>query len=93
MIRSFADAETRRFFETGRSRRLPFEIWKRASRRLTQLKIAKTLDDLRTPSSNHLESLRGNRGGQHSVRINAQWRLYFRFAEGDAWDVEIVDYH
>ena len=93
MIRSYADAETERFFATGKSRRLPQDILKRAAMRLTQLNAALRLDDLRLPPSNRLEALRGDRAGQHSIRINDQWRVYFRFEGGDAFDVEIADYH
>lgn len=93
MIRSFADTETERFFTTGRSRRLPPDILKRAAMRLMQLNAATRLDDLLTPPSNRLEALRGDRAGRHSIRINERWRLCFRFESGDAFDVEIVDYH
>lgn len=93
MIRSFADAETEHFYTTGRSRRLPSEIRARAALRLTQLNAATCVEDLRVPPSNHLETLKGKRKGQLSVRINDQWRICFRFDKGDAFDVEIVDYH
>jgi len=93
MIRSFGDAETERFFSTGRSRRLPPEIRTRAAMRLTQLNAANRLDDVRLPSSNRLEALKYDRIGQWSIRVNDQWRLCFRFENGDAFDVEIVDYH
>lgn len=93
MIRSFASAEAERFFATGRSRRLPPEIHDRAARRLTQLNAATSLNDLRTPPSNRLEALKHHRKGQWSIRINDQWRICFRFADGDAFDVEIVDCH
>ena len=93
MIRSFASAETRRFFATGKSKRLPPEIHVRAAMRLTQLDAATRLDDLRTPPSNRLEALRHDRKGQWSIRINDQWRICFRFEDGDAYEVEIVDYH
>lgn len=93
MIRSFADAETERFFTTGKSRRLPPDILKRAAMRLQQLDAATRIDDMRIPPSNCLEALRGGRAGQYSVRVNDQWRLCFRFEDGDAFDVEIVDYH
>lgn len=93
MIRSFADAETERFFRTGRSRRLPQDILRRAAMRLWQLDAATALADLREPPSNQLEALKGDRKGQHSIRINNQWRLCFRFAESDAYEVEIADYH
>ena len=93
MIRSFASTGTERFFATGRSRRLPTEILKRAAMRLTQLNAATTVEDLRVPPSNRLEALKGDRKGHWSIRINDQWRICFRFAEGDAFDVEIFDYH
>lgn len=93
MIRSFASAETARLFATGKSRRLPPDILRRALKRLTQLDAATRIEDLREPLSNHLEALAGNRAGQWSIRINDQWRLCFRFGGGDASDVEIVDYH
>ena len=93
MIRSFADAETERFFATGTSRRLPADILKRAAMRLTQLGAVTSIDDLRVPPSNRIEALKGDRKGQWSVRINDQWRVCFRFADGDAFDVEIADYH
>ena len=93
MIRSFASAETERFFATGKSRRLPPEIRKRAAMRLTQLNAATRLDDLRVPPSNRLEALKHDRSGQWSIRVNDQWRICFRFENGDAFDVEIVDYH
>ncbi len=93
MIRSFANAETERFFATGKSRRLPTEILKRATMRLTQLNAATAVEDVRFPPSNRLEILKGDRKGQWSIRIDSQWRLCFRFMDGDAFDVEIVDYH
>jgi len=93
VIRSFASSETERFFTTGKSRRLPPEIRRRAAMRLIQLNAATTLDDLRFPPSNRLEALKRDRRGQWSIRINDQWRVCFRFEGGDAFDVEIVDYH
>ena len=93
VIRTFGDSETERFYTTGRSRRLPTEIRTRAAMRLIQLNAATRIEDLRLPPSNRLEPLRGDRAGQWSVRINNQWRLCFRFEGGDAFDVEIVDYH
>ncbi len=93
MIQSFADAETEGFFVTGKSRRLPPEILKRAAMRLNQLHAATELNDLRMPPSNHLEALSGNRAGQWSIRINQQWRICFMFENADAFNVEIVDYH
>lgn len=93
MINNFADAETERLFATGKSRRLPPEILRRALLRLNQINHATSVDDLRFPSSNRLEMLKGERAGQWSIRINDQWRICFRFDAGDALDVEIVDYH
>lgn len=93
MIQSFASAETERLFTQGKSRRMPPDILKRAGMRLTQLHAATALEDLRMPPSNRLEALSGDRAGHWSIRINDQWRLCFRFADGHAYDVEIVDYH
>jgi proteic killer suppression protein len=93
MIRAFADAETERFFVTGKTRRLPRAILRRATMRLVQLNAAVRIEDLRLPPSNRLKALKGGRAGQHSIRINDQWRVCFRFTEGDAFEVEIADYH
>lgn len=93
MIRSFADKETETLFSTGKSRRLPPELLRRALLRLNQLDCATALDDLRLPPSNRLEALKGDRAGQWSIRINDQWRLCFCFEDGDASHVEIADYH
>ena len=93
VIRSFSDSETERFFVTGQSRRLPRDILRRAAMRLRQLDAATRIEDLRLPPSNRLEELKGNRAGQHSIRINDQWRVCFRFGNGDAFEVEIIDYH
>ncbi len=93
MIQSFADTETEHFYQTGKSRKLPTMIHKRAAMRLTQLNAATRLEDLRLPPSNRLEALKHDRRGQWSIRINDQWQLCFRFENGDAFDVELVDYH
>ena len=93
MIQTFADNETEQLFATGKSRRLPPDILRRAIMRLTQLDAATSVDDLRLPMSNRLESLSGNLDGQWSIRINDQWRLCFRWFNGDAFDVTIIDYH
>ena len=93
MIRNFAEKDAERLFTTGAARRLPPDIWRRAMMRLYQLDAASSVDYLRQPPSNRLEALSGNRIGQWSIRINRQWRLCFRFDAGDAFDVEIVDYH
>ena len=92
MIRSFADRDTQALFNGRRVRR--FEaIREQAERRLQVLVSARTLEDLRALRSNRLEALSGDRRGQFSIRIDLQWRVCFRWQEGDAWDVEIVDYH
>lgn len=93
MVRSFADKETEALFRTGKSRRLPPDLLRRAILRLNQLEHATTVDELRFPPSNRLEALRGDRAGHWSVRINDRWRACFRFVDGDAFDVAIVDYH
>lgn len=93
MIESFASDETEHLFATGKSRRLPPDILRRAVMRLAQLDAAVTVDDLRQPPSNRLEALGGDRAGQWSIRINNQWRVCFRFDRGHAQEVEIVDYH
>jgi len=81
------------FFITGRSRRLPRDILRRAAMRMRQLDAATRIEDLGLPPSNRLEALKGDRAGQHSIRINDQWRVCFRFADGAAFDVEVTDYH
>lgn len=93
VIRTFGDGETERFYTEGQSRRMPTEIRRRVAMRLIQLNSATQIGDLRLPPSNRLERLHGDRAGQWSIRINDQWRVCFRFENGDAFDVEIVDYH
>ena len=92
MIQTFANPETDHFFATGKSRRLPKEILKRAAMRLNQVQAATRVDDLRLPPSNQLEKLSGGREGQWSIRINGQRRVCCKFVSGHAFDVEIVDY-
>lgn len=93
MIRSFLDREARRLFNRQRSRKLPSDIQRVAFRKLLQIDAATRLDTLRIPPGNRFEPLRGGRAGQYSVRINDQWRICFIWRDGDAYDVEIVDYH
>ena len=93
MIKNFANLEVERLYQTGKSRRLPPDILRRALMRLAQLHAAVDAEDLRLPPSNHLESLRGDRAGQWSIRINQQWRMCFRFEDSNAYDVDIVGYH
>ncbi|HEY7943479.1 MAG TPA: type II toxin-antitoxin system RelE/ParE family toxin [Casimicrobiaceae bacterium] len=93
MIRTFADKETERIWNGDMSRRLPNQIQALARRKLRILNAAQRLDDLRIPPANRLEPLRGRRTGQHSIRINDQWRICFIWSEGQCDAVEIVDYH
>jgi len=93
VIAGFKDKEAERIWHGEFSRRLPQEIQQIARRKLRMLNAARTLMDLRVPPANRLEALKGGRAGQFSIRINDQWRICFRFAAGQATDVEIVDYH
>jgi proteic killer suppression protein len=93
MIKSFQSRETEKLFMRQRSPRFSVAIHRIALRKLLLLDAAERLEDLRTPPGNRLEKLTGNRQGQHSIRINDQWRICFRWAEGDAYEVEIADYH
>ena len=93
MIKSFADPDTGRLFRRERVRRYPAELLRTMLRKLVAVDAAERLDDLRVPPGNRLEKLRGDRSGQHSIRINEQWRICFRWRGGDAYEVEIVDYH
>ena len=93
MIKSFADKETELIYNQKFSTRLPNTIQKVALRKLMLIDNAKCLEDLRVPPKNHLEQLVGDRKGQHSIRINDQWRVCFTEKEGHFYDVEIVDYH
>lgn len=93
MIRSFRDRETEKVWAGERSRRLPGDIQEAALRKLRSLDAAERLSDLRLPPGNRLEALSGDRRGQHSVRINQQWRVCFRWSAGGCEDVEICDYH
>jgi proteic killer suppression protein len=93
VIKSFGDKHTRELYMTGKSRRLQPNLLRRAIRHLEYVDLATCLDDLRVPPSNRLHALKGDREGQHAISINDQWRICFRFADGDAYDVEITDYH
>jgi toxin HigB-1 len=93
MIRSFRDRDTERLFRRERVRKLPPDVHRVALRKLVLLDAAESIEDLRVPPGNRLEMLTGDRAGQHSIRINDQWRVCFRWKEGDAEDVEIVNYH
>ena len=93
MILSFRSRETERIWRGAFSRKLPNDIQRTALRKLRMLNNAKLLRDLTVPPNNRLEALRGDRAGQHSIRINDQWRICFRWTDGGPSDVEIVDYH
>jgi proteic killer suppression protein len=94
VIRTFRDQEARRFWETGKSQRVPPANLRRATlRKLFVLDNAARLEDLRVPPGNRLEALKGDRAGQYSIRINEQFRICFTWREGNAYEVEIVDYH
>ena len=93
MIKTFADRHSQELYATGKSKRLPADIVKRATRKLEYIDLATRLDDLKVPPGNRLHALQGDRKGQHSISINDQWRICFRFVDGDAYDVEVCDYH
>jgi len=93
MIRSFACPETEKLFNDEASKRLPTQIQRVARRKLLLLHQARGLQDLRAPYGNRLEALKDDRKGQHSIRVNDQWRICFRWQSEDAFDVGIVDYH
>ena len=93
MIKSFRDKEALRIWKGERSPRLPRSIQQVARRKLRMLNSAQSIHDLRAPPANRLEPLRGDRRGEHSIRINRQWRICFVWMDGHAHDVSIVDYH
>jgi len=93
VLRSFGDKETERVWRRERSRRFDQDTQRAALRKLLILDAADSLDDLRVPPGNRLEKLRGDRAGQHSVRVNQQWRVCFRWTDAGPEGVEIVDYH
>ena len=93
MIRSFADADTELLWDTGKSRRIPANLRTSALKKIALLDSAERLEDLWSPPGNRLEAMTGDRKGQHSIRINHQYRLCFTWADREAYDAEIVDYH
>lgn len=93
MIQSFADVETEKIWSGVKSRKLPPDIQATALRKLRMLNQAQVLQDLRVPPANRLETLAGDRKGQHSIRINGQWRICFVWQKGGPSNVEIIDYH
>jgi len=93
MIKSFKNRETEKVYALESSRKLPGDIQQVALRKLRMINNARDLNDLKIPPANRLEKLKGKREGQHSVRINDQWRICFNWRDGDAYEVEITDYH
>lgn len=93
MIRSFRNDEARKVFQRQRSRRVPEDLQRIALRKLTMLDAVESIEDLRTPPGNRLKRLSRERKGQYSIRINDQWRICFTWRDGDAYEVELVDYH
>lgn len=93
MIKSFKCKETAKVSQGQRSRKFPADLLRRIEMRLDRIDAAVELDDLRCPPSHHLEALSGDRTGQHSIRVNKQWRVCFVWSNGSASDVEVVDYH
>ena len=93
MIKTFADKRTAELYVKGTARGFPPDVARRAVRKLEYVDLAIRLDDLKAPPGNRLHALRGNRLGQHAIAVNDQWRVCFRWHAGDAYNVEIVDYH
>jgi len=93
VIKTFKDAETEKSYQRERSRKLPSDIQQVVLRKLRMINNAINLNDLRVPPANRLEKLSGDRAGQHSIRINDQWRICFEWRGSDAFNVEITDYH
>jgi proteic killer suppression protein len=93
VITSFADRQTEELFRTGKAKKVPADLARRSLRKLEAVHVATQLSDLRVPPGNRLHALRGDRAGQHAIAVDDQWRICFRFADGDAYDVEFCDYH
>lgn len=93
MIKTFADKRTMDLYLTGRAKRFPPDVASRAARKLEYVDLATRIDDLKVPPGNRLHRLEGDRKGHYSISINDQWRICFRFIDGDSFDVEVCDYH
>jgi proteic killer suppression protein len=93
VIETFADRRTQELFANGKAKRFPPDVAKGGARKLEYLDLAVRLDDLKVPPGNRLHALEGDRKGQYSISVNDQWRICIRFVDGDAYDVEICDYH
>jgi len=93
VIKTFADRMTEELFRTGKARKVPADVVRRALRRLEAVHAASQVADLSVPPGNRLHALKDDRAGQHAIAVNDQWRICFRFEDGDAYDVEFCDYH
>jgi proteic killer suppression protein len=93
MIKSFAERRTQELYLAGTARRFPSDVAARAARKLEYVHLATRLEDLKVPPGNRLHALKGDRQGQYAIAINDQWRICFRFVDGDAYEVEVCDYH
>jgi proteic killer suppression protein len=93
VIRTFADRQTEELFRTGGGGRIPADVARRALSKLDAVDAATSVNDLRVPPGNRLHRLEGDRTGQYAIAVNDQWRICFRFQDGDAYDVEFCDYH
>ena len=93
MIQTFADRLTEELFRTGKTKKVPSNVARRALRKLEAVDAAHQVSDLKVPPGNRLHALKGDRAGQHAISVNDQWRICFRFTDGDAYEVEFCDYH
>ncbi len=93
VIKTFANKRTQELYRKGRAKWFPSDVATRAVRKLDYVHLATRIEDLRVPPGNRLHALKGDREGQYSISINSQWRICFRFVDGDAYDVEVCDYH
>lgn len=93
MIKTFADKRTQELFVTGAAKRFPPDVSSRVARKLEYVHLATNLNDLKVPPGNRLHALKGDRVGQYAIAVNDQWRICFRFENGDAYEVEVCDYH
>ncbi len=93
MIKTFAERQTEELFRTGKARKVPADVARRALRKLEAVHVATQVADLQVPPGNRLHALKGDRAGQHAIAVNDRWRICFRFEDGDAYEVEFCDYH
>ena len=93
MIKTFANRRPQELYLTGKAKRFPVDIARRAARKLEYVNLATRLEDLKSPPGNRPHALEGDRKGQYAIAINDQWRVCFQFVDGDAYEVEVCDYH